>query len=94
MDMWGDKFEESIKEKRKMLGKDEDSMSQVPTPVNKLTESVKKMNKVSSTASLDMFAEHADIFSDQFDVSDSLVELYVCIWNCVTFNLQLYRVPL
>lgn len=66
MDIWGDQFEESIKEKRKLFGQETESAatSRVTSPAKqdesqaKQDESqAKKMTKISSTASLDMFAE-------------------------------------
>ena len=67
--MWGDKFEESIKEKRKLL-MDDTAGSRSGTP-SKPTEqdSSKKMPKTASAAALDMFAEHTDMFNENFDVS-------------------------
>ena len=68
-DMWGEKFEESIKEKRKLLLDDTDPNSQAASP-SKLSDSGgKKMTKTASAAALDMFAEHTDMFNENFDVS-------------------------
>lgn len=71
--MWGEKFEESIKEKRKLFGQDIDSAStsRMQSPTKQDESQANKMTKISSTASLDMFAEtlQPDMFSEQFDVS-------------------------
>jgi len=71
--MWGEKFEESIKEKRKLLGGDR-CKSSTPVPRSKeptegQKDAEKTLPKSKSAADMDMFAEHTDIFSSNFDVS-------------------------
>lgn len=41
--------------------------SKLTLPKTDAATAASKMSKTASTASLDMFAEHADIFNDQFD---------------------------
>lgn len=93
-DMWGDQFEESIKEKRKLFLAEgaaaaSAATSQAGTPAQ-LSEQppadAKPMSKTASSAALDMFAEHTDIFSDHFDVSF----LFWLIGQCVSHSTALY----
>jgi len=64
--MFGENFEESIKQKRKLLLNEGESVS---APTSQVTTPAKTLPKTTSAAALDIFAEHTNAFSDNVDVS-------------------------